>query len=60
MAPELFCAGVVSARTPHRLLNRRPVNIATVAVANKSARIAWALLTRKETYIASAVPNATG
>ena len=27
------------------LLNRRPVNVATVALANKSARIAWALMT---------------
>ncbi len=32
------------------LMQRRPTNIATVALANKNARIAWALLTRKETY----------
>lgn len=32
------------------LIARRPVNIATVAYANKTARIAWALLARKETY----------
>jgi len=32
------------------LLSRRPTNVATVAVANKTARIAWAILTRNETY----------
>ncbi|MEM9765459.1 MAG: IS110 family transposase [Pseudomonadota bacterium] len=32
------------------LLARRPVNVATVAMANKSARIAWALLTEQTTY----------
>ncbi len=39
------------------LLERRPVNIVTVAVANKSARIAWALLNRGETYKAPAAPS---
>jgi transposase len=33
-----------------RLLERRPVNVAVVALANKTARIAWAVMTRKETY----------
>ena len=42
------------------LLERRPVNIATVAVANKSARIAWVLLTREETYKTPAIPIAVG
>ena len=28
------------------LLNRRPINVATVALANKSARVAWALMKR--------------
>lgn len=37
------------------LLGRRHVNIAMVALANKSARIAWALLRHKEDY-ASARP----
>ena len=32
------------------LLTRRPVRLATVALANKMARIAWALMTRKEVY----------
>ena len=33
--------------------NRRGKNIANVAVTNKNARIAWALLTKKENYCAS-------
>ena len=32
------------------LLERRPVRLATVALANKMARIAWALMTREEVY----------
>jgi transposase len=32
------------------VLARRPVRLATVALANKMARIAWALLTRNEVY----------
>ena len=32
------------------LLERRPVRLATVALANKMARIAWAVMTRKEVY----------
>ena len=32
------------------LLERRPVRPATVALANKMARIAWALMTRNEVY----------
>ena len=32
------------------LLERRPVRLATVAPANKMARIAWALMARKEVY----------
>lgn len=32
------------------VLERRPVRLATVALANKIARIAWALMTRKEVY----------
>lgn len=37
-----------------RLGDRRGKNIAAVAVANKNARIAWALLSQKTTYQASA------
>jgi error-prone DNA polymerase len=32
------------------VLERRPARLATVALANKMARIAWALVTRKEVY----------
>jgi len=32
------------------LLERKPVRLATVAMANKTARIVWAVLTRKEPY----------
>jgi error-prone DNA polymerase len=34
-------------------LQRRPVRLVTVALANKIARIAWALMTRKEVYHAN-------
>ena len=33
-----------------KVLERRPVRLVTVALANKIARIAWALMTRKEVY----------
>ncbi|MDQ2802166.1 MAG: IS110 family transposase [Pseudomonadota bacterium] len=32
------------------VLERRPVRLVTVALANKMARIAWAVITRKEVY----------
>lgn len=32
------------------LLERKPARLTTVAVANKTARIAWALLARGESY----------
>ncbi len=32
------------------ILERRPVRLVTVALANKMARIAWALMTREEVY----------
>lgn len=32
------------------LLTRRPARVVTVAMANKTARIAWAILARGETY----------
>jgi transposase len=40
------------------LLLRRPVNVATVALANKNARIAWALMVRNETFQARIAPRA--
>jgi len=35
-----------------QLLERKPTKIATVALANKTARIAWAVMARKEVYAA--------
>jgi transposase len=45
------------------VLGRRPVRLVTVALANKMARIAWAVMTRKEVYrpkggVAAAVKTA--
>lgn len=37
-----------------QLLERKPVKIATVGLANKTARIAWAVMTRKEVHVATA------
>ena len=37
------------------LLKRRPFNVAVVALANKLARIAWAVMTRGEDYRKPAV-----
>ena len=36
------------------LLTRRPTNVVLVAMANKTARVAWALLSRGETFRADA------
>lgn len=38
------------------LLARKPVRLATVAMANKMARIVWAVMTRGEVYQASHMP----
>jgi transposase len=38
------------------LLTRRPANVAIVAQANKTARIAWAIMTYGSTYRATAAP----
>jgi transposase len=37
-----------------QLLERKPAKIATVALANKTARIAWAVMSRNEVYAAFA------
>ncbi len=37
------------------LLERKPARLTTVAVANKTARIAWAVLARGESYRAGAL-----
>jgi transposase len=39
-----------------QLLRRKSARLATVALANKMARIAWAVLTRGETYRKTIVP----
>lgn len=36
------------------LLKRKPAKVASVALANKTARIAWAVMVRKEVYVAAA------
>lgn len=38
------------------LLGRKPTRVATVAMANKTARIVWAIMMRGETYRAGHVP----
>lgn len=38
------------------LLGRKPARVVTVAIANKTARIAWAMLVRREDYRAAAMP----
>jgi transposase len=40
------------------LLARRPTNVVLVAMANKTARVVWALLSRGETYRAQALTTA--
>jgi transposase len=42
--------GAVSARWINALLAKKPARLVSVAVANKTARIAWALLVRKQDY----------
>jgi transposase len=41
-----------------KLLAKKPVRLVTVALANKMARVAWAILSRGETYREVAVPAA--
>lgn len=36
-----------------QLLERKPAKIATVALANKTARTTWAVMSRKEVYAAA-------
>src|SRR5262249_1244519 len=59
---SLFCAGALAViryaqkrGTKHRpwltkLLERRPANVAAIALANKRARMAWALMAKGVTY----------
>jgi transposase len=39
------------------LLERRPARLVTVAMANKTARIAWAVMVREENYRARATAS---
>ena len=41
------------------LLSRKPRKVVAVALANKMARVAWALMTRGEVYRRSAITTAT-
>lgn len=43
-------ASLASASWVQSLLERRPARLVTVAMANKTARIAWAVMARGETY----------
>ena len=40
----------------HRLIERRNANVAAVALANKNARIVWAVLTRQDEFRAAYTP----
>jgi transposase len=46
-------AGQVKGAWIAGLLARRPFNIATVALANKTARIAWAVMSKGEAFRAA-------
>lgn len=48
--------GVADARVT-ALLARKPLRVATVAMANHAARAIWAIMTRGETYRAPARPE---
>jgi transposase len=50
--------GAVSAVWINKLLAKKPAQLVSVALANKTARIAWALLVRQEDYRAPTMPAA--
>jgi transposase len=50
--------GAVSAVWINKLLAKKPARLVSVALANKTARIAWALLVRQENYRAPTMPTA--
>jgi len=52
LVPKQYSTGGKDRRSGwlQALLARRPTNVVLVAMANKTARTAWALLTRHETY----------
>ena len=37
------------------MLERKPARVVSVALANKTARIAWAVLARNQSYVAPAM-----
>ena len=48
----------IQSRWINELVKQRNANIAAVAVANKNARVVWALLTRTESYRAPGTVSA--
>ena len=50
MVGTSFRRGVTPRLWPQALIGRRPVNVAAVAVAHKTARALWAMIRREETY----------
>ncbi|MEP9373595.1 IS110 family transposase [Mesorhizobium sp. KR1-2] len=42
------------------LLDRKPVRVASVAMANKMARVVWAIMARGETYQSRRIPTLAG
>ena len=50
--------GAVSAVWINKLLAKKPARLVSVALANKTARIAWALLVKQENYRAAMMPAA--
>ena len=50
--------GAVSAVWINKLLAKKPARLVSVALANKTARIAWALLVKQENYRAPTMPAA--
>jgi transposase len=51
----LLLGRIRSRQSATRLLARKPFKVAAVALANKMARVAWALLAKGGTYRASAL-----
>ena len=54
---ELAVIGFYNNRRPHSSLDGKPSRLVTaaIAIANKTARPAWAMLKRQESYRASAM-----
>jgi transposase len=57
IARNAYRPGVADARVT-ALLARKPLRVATVAMANHTARAIWAIMTRGETYRVPAPPEA--